>query len=62
MFQINIPQAANFIPVSRFRMFGNIIPGVSNKYTKGSSETRTFVSSVLVTPGLLPTLKALPVI
>ena len=41
-------------------MFGIIIPGVSNKKTNGSSETRIFVCKALVMPGLAPTFIGFP--
>ena len=41
-------------------MFGIIIPGVSNKKTNGSSETRIFVCKALVIPGLAPTFIGFP--
>ena len=55
-----LPQAANFIPISMFLIFGNEIPGVSIKYTNGLSDTRIFVSICLVIPGVFPTLKGFP--
>ena len=56
----HLPHAANFIPVSKLETLGNIIPGVSIKNTKGSSETLILVSRALVTPGLLPTRSGFP--
>lgn len=56
----DLPHAANFIPISKFRMFGIMIPGVSKMYMSGSSHTRIFICNARVMPGLAPTLVGLP--
>jgi hypothetical protein len=56
----DLPQDAIFMPADRLPIFGIIIPGVSNRKTSGSSETRILVCKALVTPGLAPTLSGFP--